>query len=60
MSEIIQPRDLSYDHASFVEEIFKAADEYLFDICFKPEGQEKLHANYSPVETEISESDPER
>jgi len=27
VSEIIQPRDLSYDHASSVEEIFEVADE---------------------------------
>ena len=50
MSEITQPRDLSYEHAPIVEEIFEVADEPLVTsirhLLQTSEGQKKLHANY--------------
>ena len=59
MSEIIQPRDLSYVHLSYVlytltvEEIFEVVDEppvtSIRHILQNLRGmQEKLHANYDP------------
>jgi len=53
MSEIIQPRDLSYDYTPTVEEIFEVADEppvtSIRHILQNLRGmQEKLHANYDP------------
>ncbi|KYN45284.1 hypothetical protein ALC56_00290 [Trachymyrmex septentrionalis] len=53
VSEIIQPHDLSYDHAPTVKEIFEIADELLVTsirhMLQTFEGQEKLHANYGPL-----------
>ena len=50
MSEIIQPRDSSYDHAPFVEEIFEVAEGPLVTsnrhLLQTLEKQKKLHSNY--------------
>jgi len=54
VSEIIQPPDLSYNHVPTVEEIFEIADEPLIisirHLFQTSEEQEKLHANYGPLE----------
>ncbi|KYN29963.1 hypothetical protein ALC57_00579 [Trachymyrmex cornetzi] len=64
MSEIIQPRELSYDHTPSVEEIFEVADEPLVTsirhLLQTSESQEKLQTNYGPFRTEIYKSGPER
>ena len=53
MSKIIQPRDLSYDHAPSVEKIFDVANKTLVasirHLLQTFEGQEKLQANYGPL-----------
>jgi len=52
VSEIIQPRDLSYDHALIVEKIFEVDRSLVTSIQYllpTSEGQEKLHANYDPL-----------
>ena len=49
VAEIIQPRDLSYDYAPTIEEIFKISDEPSIRHLQTSEGQEKLHVNYGPL-----------
>ncbi|KYM95892.1 hypothetical protein ALC62_13455 [Cyphomyrmex costatus] len=53
MSEITGSRELSYDHAPSVEEVFEIANEPLVTsirhLLQTSEGQEKLHANYGPL-----------
>jgi len=53
VSEIIQLRDLSYDHVPIIEEIFEVADESLVTsiryMLQTSERQEKLYANYGPL-----------
>ncbi|KYN08268.1 hypothetical protein ALC62_00751 [Cyphomyrmex costatus] len=53
MSEITESRELSYDHAPSVEEVFEIANEPLVTsirhMLQTSEGQEKLHANYGPL-----------
>ncbi|KYN50189.1 hypothetical protein ALC62_03757, partial [Cyphomyrmex costatus] len=53
MSEITELRELSYDHAPSVEEVFEIANEPLVTsirhLLQTSEGQEKLYANYGPL-----------
>ncbi|KYM93919.1 hypothetical protein ALC62_15475 [Cyphomyrmex costatus] len=49
----LRSRELSYDHAPSVEEVFEIANEPLVTsirhLLQTSEGQEKLHANYGPL-----------
>ncbi|KYM93995.1 hypothetical protein ALC62_15391 [Cyphomyrmex costatus] len=53
MSEITGSRELLYDHAPSVEEVFEIANESLVTsirhLLQTSEGQEELHANYGPL-----------
>ena len=64
ISEIIQPRDLSYDYAFTVEKIFEIADEPLVisiqHLLQNIRGTRKAAYKLWFVGTKISESSPER